>query len=146
MQLIIATIMPDTSGPQVGNLIEALFVLLKGGVFKSADPRNHVSAEDLQKLATQLEDERAKQFFDPAATQLVQHFQTQQSLGDKPEGDVDDDTAARMNDVLRAGLEDRRFRVEVSSFDHDHLGRLVTKGEVRSFERDLRGQRLSDFT
>src|SRR5262245_7405035 len=100
MQLIVATITPESSGPEVTNLIDALFAMLRGHVFESADPRNHVSAADLEELAALLEEERARQQFGPAAMQLVKHFQLQQGFGEEPGGVVDAKTAARMNDIL----------------------------------------------
>ncbi len=145
MKPIGAGLIPGANGAEVVHLIDALRVLLRGGVFDSADPRNHVSADDLKKLAAQLDQERAQQMFGPATTQLVQHFQMQQGLAKELIGTVDDTTAARMNDILQklgVQFEVEEHVLEVSGMVYDHAGRRLTHVEVRVSDRDVQRETL----
>ncbi|HEU5138114.1 MAG TPA: neuraminidase-like domain-containing protein [Steroidobacteraceae bacterium] len=135
----------NSPGLEVTNLIDALFILLRGGVFESVDPRNHVSAEDLKQLAALLEQEREQQQFGAATIQLVQHFQIQQGLGEKPGGIVDEATAARMNDVLQklgVEFEHQEHFLEVSGMVYEQVGRRLANVEVRVFDRDVQRETL----
>lgn len=146
MFAIAATIKPGEDGLKVVNLQAVLLLLLERGVFKSFDPPDHPSADDLKALAEKLRGEQFAQLFGEATRQLLMYFQVQQGLGDHLRGVVEETTAKTLNQLL--GQHGVVFELEdfvVKGRVTDTRGRPRSGLKVVAFDRDLRRhQRLND--
>lgn len=100
MQPITAPILPNAKGPEVANLQSALLLLVTQKIIK--DSPNKPTAEELARLAIQLQAELLQSAYGKGTTELVNYFQIQQKLGDNLKGVVEEKTAARINELLKA--------------------------------------------
>lgn len=141
MEKIAASLESQTQGPAVANLQDALLFLFRHGLFVTRDAPNSPTKDELAEIVKALADERTKQFYGEATQRLVLWWQLQSGLGDNRKGDVDDETAASLNDYLQkyGAFEpsaDTRciVRGRVTGGDGQSLADLV----VRAFDKDLR--------
>ncbi len=100
MLLISATIKPGDNGNNVVNLQQVLQFLYAQGVFKTFNPPNSPTAEELNALVKKMGSEQAQQVFGDATRLLIRYFQIQQGLGDNLHGLVEEKTAQRINELL----------------------------------------------
>lgn len=146
MDAISATLCPGDRGARVANLQAALLLLLGHGAWKSFDPPDHPSPEELKELGLSLRREQADQTFGAATSRLLLYFQMQQGLGDQFRGVVEAATAQRLNALLaacavRSGPAESVVIGTVTGSDGKPLRGL----QVVAFDRDLRRhQRLGD--
>jgi hypothetical protein len=118
MELIIATIKAGNTGLPVTNLQDALLALLNHQIIRHLDPPNHPTLEELRKLIEVVKAERSASRFGEATTQLLKYFQIQEHLGDKVLGVVEDKTADRLNEHLRAFEKGDRGKDDHGNDDH----------------------------
>ena len=146
MFAIAATIKSGEDGPKVVNLQAALLLLLERGIFKSFDPSDHPSADDLKALAEKLRAEQSAQVFGEATRQLLVYFQVQQGLGDHLRGVVEEPTAKALNELLgQHGVVFEPVDYLVKGRVTDTQGRPRSGLKVVAYDRDLRRhQRLGD--
>jgi hypothetical protein len=160
MQPIIFPLRENDSGPQVANLQEALraLYLQEGKVFKTFDSPNHPTKDELKSLIELLRAEQIQQKFGDATFKLVSYFQTQQGLGDHLKSEVEQTTAAKLNELLKSYdlLNDLIAPVEfvvegvVTRPGSDgKKGAAVTGVTVQAFDQDvakatLLGQAVTD--
>ena len=143
MQPIIPPINPNSTGPNVANLIECLLLLVERGIFKTFATPNRPTPDELKQLATKARQDLAQQFFGEAVKRLVWDFQIQQGLGDNVGGVVEDKTAARMNEILRSlGVDLDTQDYEVLGTVSNESGRALSQLLVQAFDRDLRREEL----
>src|SRR5262245_4111357 len=107
MHAITPTLKPGAGGDEVANLHEALLALLAEKVIRALVAPNEPSAEQLKVATEKLRQERDANVYGDATRLLVRWFQLQNGLGDGLDGVVEDKTADRLNELLRAmGLLD----------------------------------------
>src|SRR5437879_685212 len=87
-------------GPAVSDLQDALLLLIERKVIKTFTGRGRPTVKEIETLAENLKQERARSTFGEATRQLVRYFQSQQKLGDQLAGVVEAKTAAALNKVL----------------------------------------------
>lgn len=133
MQPITPTLRFNDSGLQVTNLQEALLSLSERGAF---------NPDDVKPLTDKLSAEQAQQKFGEITTALVRRFQIRQGLGDHLGGEVEETTAARLNELLKSfGLLDEPLapgEFVVRGVVRDSNGKPMPEVKVRAFDRDLR--------
>ena len=142
MQSIVAPIKPGESSPQVVNLQDGLRLLLERGVFRTFDPPNAPTVDELSKLALRLAAERAQSLYADATQRLVLYFQLQEGLGDDLGGAVEEKTAARLNETLkRLGAFDDAADWVVRGTVRDADGNPLPAIVVLALDRDLNPRR-----
>ena len=100
MKPIIAPVKADDK-EAVTNLQAALLFLLTKSVYKTYDAPNSPTEGELKELKAKLLEEIQSGFYGDATKRLVFIFQIQQSLGDNFNGVVEEETAAKLNEVLK---------------------------------------------
>jgi peptidoglycan hydrolase-like protein with peptidoglycan-binding domain len=102
MNRVTSPLGPGTGGPAVGDLQDGLRLLVERRVLPLA-------AAERDGVLAQLADERATTTYGDTTQKLVTHFQQHRTL--PTTGEVDEDTAAALNDALqRLGVFDRPAR------------------------------------
>lgn len=142
MQPIVPSLNPGDTGSQVANLIEALLLLVERGVIRALDAPNRPTADELRELAAKAREEMSASAFGGATARLIACFQVQQGLGDNLRGQVEEKTAARMNELLKP----------LGAFDNGETwivrGTVTAGGRpkagitVEACDRDLRTRQL----
>jgi len=135
-----------STGPEVAALQEALLRLIVEKVIRALDPPNQPTAEQLKALTEQVRGEQADGVFGDATGQLVRWFQIQNGLGDGLDGVVEERTADRLNEILRAlGLLDDEPTDPPDPTDPDTVFTVAGHVEgsrpglvVRAFDQDFR--------
>jgi hypothetical protein len=120
MDHIIPPLKPGESGTGVANLQDALSLLLTRGVFRALEPIGGGGADERERFAQPLAEERAKQIYGNATQRLVLYLQLQEGLGDRLQGVVDEKTAAVLNRILK----------ELGALEGDGVDEYVVKGTV----------------
>lgn len=139
MRPIVPTLRIGSTGTPVAALHEALLALVQRNVIRALDPPEQPTADQIKALTEGMRREQAEGVFGKSTGQLVRWFQIQNGLGDHLDGVVEEQTADRLNELLRAlGLLDDATnpvlvvhgRVEGAGADH----------VVRAFDVDFRGE------
>jgi hypothetical protein len=143
MYAIVPPLEPNDSSSQVGNLQDALLLLIERDVVHSLDAPDYPSADQLAGLAETVASERADGRFGEATRSLMLIVQIQQGLGDNLNGVVEVRTAAMLNRILRSigALEDESsYSVQghvLRPGSDDRPGRPVGGVVVQAFEQDV---------
>lgn len=139
MQPIVPPINPGDTGPHLANLQDALRLIIDQGVIRSFESPNQPTAEELAKLGEGLAREREQSTYGKATRRLVQYVQLQEGLGDNLGGAVEEQTAARLNEILkRLGAFDSAPASVVRGTVRDANGNPLPGVIVRALDRDLR--------
>lgn len=148
MQVINSPINPNDTGKEVSNLQAALQLFLDIQIIATFQPPDRPTAEELIKLSGALKDEKGSSFFGDATRQLVLFFQLQQGLSDQHNGAVEEITAAKMNEILKASgaLNDAENKFIVKGFIRNADGTGVANTTVVAFDRNMRPIKLGKTT
>ncbi|WP_039914212.1 Tc toxin subunit A-related protein [Cellvibrio mixtus] len=147
---ISATIKPGDSGNDVVNLQQVLQFLYGKGVFKTFNPPNSPTAEELNALVKKMGSEQTQQVFGDATRLLIRYFQIQRGPGDNLHGLVEEKTAQRINALLSelgAPIDSNYVVTGIITNAKTHAGLANTA--VRAFDADgairtLLGQTQTD--
>ena len=101
MKKITSPLTPQSKGSKVGNVQDALRLLLDQGFIRTFDAPNRPTAEELASLAQTLAEERTRAIYGKATKGLVKCIQSQEGLGNKLAGAVESKTARRLNQILK---------------------------------------------
>ncbi|RYF98411.1 MAG: carboxypeptidase regulatory-like domain-containing protein, partial [Chitinophagaceae bacterium] len=101
MQLIVAPIVSQSTGKEVANLQATLLLFIQKEIIRALDAPDRPTAEELKRFHRLLQVETKENIYGDGTTQLIQFYQLQQQLGDRLKGNVDESTAASMNNMLR---------------------------------------------
>lgn len=140
MQVIISPINPKDTGKEVSNLQAALQMFLDNKIIFTFQQPDRPTEEEITKLSEALKDEKGTSFFGDATLQLVLFFQLQQGLSDQYNGAVEEITAAKINEILKAlgAFDDAENKFIVKGFIRNADGTGFANAIVKTFDRDLR--------
>ena len=140
MQVIIFPINPKDTGKEVSNLQAALQLFLDRKIIATFQPPDHPTEEEIVKLRELLKNEIDAFEFDDATRKLVLYFQLQQGLSDTYNGAVEENTAAKINEILKAlgAFDDAKNKYIVKGFIRNADGTGFANAIVKAFDRDLR--------
>lgn len=102
MQKITPPLNPKDTGNEISNLQTALQLFLDNKTIATVKPPDSPTEGEIVKLRELLKDEQTASEFGDATRRLVLYFQLQQGLNDKYDGAVEENTAAKMNEILTA--------------------------------------------
>ncbi|MEO8149294.1 MAG: carboxypeptidase-like regulatory domain-containing protein, partial [Bacteroidia bacterium] len=141
----ISTPFDNTDTTAVTNLQAALVFLLDKKQFQTFTDPDTPTADQLDKLSSQLKEEQKNADYGKATTDLVFIFQMQQGIGDSFNGEIEDNTANKLNEMLKGfgafdDSADKPFLVKGTVL-YDN-GNPLIGAIVRAFDKDLRTQEL----
>ncbi len=144
MQIIIAPIQTGDSSASVLNLHDVLLLMIDKNIIWPLDAPKRPSAEELQGLLDKLQAERKKSVYGETTQIVVRLFQIKQGLAVATTGEVDEVTADRLNQHLKAlgVLDGDAYTFVVHGSVRDNHGKPQAKRIVRAFDKDLRKEQL----
>ena len=140
MQNIKSPINPKDIGNEVSNLQAALQLFLDNKIIATFQPPDSQTEEEIVELRESLKNEKETLFFGDATRQLVLFFQLQQDLSDQFDGAVEEKTAAKMNEILKAlgAFDNAENTFIVKGFIYKSSGEGYPNIIVAAFDCDLR--------
>jgi hypothetical protein len=104
VQNIKSPINPKDIVTEVSNLQAAMQLFSDKQIIATFQPPDHPNVGEITELRELLKSEKDEVVFGDATRRLVFYFQLQQGLSDQYHGAIEDNTATKMNEILKASV------------------------------------------